>query len=213
MKTFHGLLSTDEQQRASRFHFQRDRNHFVLARGILRTILSRYLNVSPDQIVFSFSEYGKPALSLEMDDRTLRFNVTHSHDIALYAVTRGREIGIDIELVREDFASLEIAEHFFSPTEVSMLYSLPHASRAKAFFDCWTRKEAYIKARGEGLSYPLHKFTVSLDPQSPTGLLSVDDDPSQAARWTLVELLAGQGYRAALAVEGNPPVLRCWQWQ
>jgi 4'-phosphopantetheinyl transferase len=114
--------------------------------------------------------------------------------------------------LREDFASQEIAESFFSPGEIAVLCALPQDQQAVAFFNCWTRKEAYIKARGEGLSYPLHRFTVSLVPGERACLLSVDDDPQEAYRWSLVELSPGTGYIAALALEGRAPTLKCCQW-
>ena len=204
-------LSADERERARRFHFERDRGSFIAARGALRNILSRYTGTAPGLLRFSYDAYGKPALSEAVAGR-LRFNVSHSHGLALYAVTAGREVGIDLEFVREDFASLEVAERFFSPQEVSALRSLQPEERANAFFDCWTRKEAYIKARGEGLSHPLHLFTVSLKPGEPAALLSTEDDPRETARWSLRELSAGEGYRAAIAVEGTPPSLSCWRW-
>ncbi|HEY0100012.1 MAG TPA: 4'-phosphopantetheinyl transferase superfamily protein [Pyrinomonadaceae bacterium] len=203
-------LSPDERLRASKFHFQRDRDHFVAARGRLREILSRYAGTAAGRLRFSYDKYGKPSLVGEAGGGALRFNVSHSNGVALYAVTVGHEVGVDVEFVREDFASLEIAERFFSRREVAALLALAPGQRASAFFDCWTRKEAYIKARGEGLSHPLHLFTVSLAPGQPAALLYTEDDEQEAARWSLVELFPGAGYRGALAVEGGAPSLRCW---
>lgn len=205
-------LTPDERQRAGKYHFQKDRDHFIVARGVLREILSRYLNISPDQIRFSYSQYGKPALDAETSDYPLRFNVSHSHGVALYTLTREREVGIDIEFMREDFASLEIAERFFSPVEVQMLRALPLGMQTAGFFNCWTRKEAYIKALGEGLSHPLHQFAVSLSPGEPAALLSTDNNLQEASRWSLVGLSPGPGYVAAIAVEGHASALKCWQW-
>ncbi len=204
------LLSTDERERADRFYFQRDREHFVAARGGLREILGRYTGASPQSLRFSYDHYGKPSLSGEAGGTPLRFNVSHSGGVALYAVTVGRAVGVDVERVREDFAGLDIAKNFFSPHEVAALSELPAEHLATAFFDCWTRKEAYIKARGLGLSHPLHLFTVSLTPGRPAALLRTDDDPEEAARWSLVELFPGEGYRGALAFEGELSSLRCW---
>jgi 4'-phosphopantetheinyl transferase len=205
-------LSADERERAGRFHFRRDREHFTVARGALRSILGLYTGVAPRLLRFSYDEYGKPSLCGEAGVAPLRFNLSHSNELALYAVARGRAVGIDLEYVRAEFAGLEIAERFFSPCEVSALRALPPGERAVAFFNCWTRKEAYIKARGEGLSHPLHLFTVSLAPGEPAALLRTDDDPQDAARWAIVELHPSEGYRAAVAVEGGPPSLRCWRW-
>jgi 4'-phosphopantetheinyl transferase len=206
------LLSEDELLRAGRFHFRRDREHFVAARGALRNILGRYVAVAPQALTFSYGPYGKPMLCGEAGDLRLRFNVSHSRGVALCALTRGREIGVDVEFVREDFAGFDIAARFFSAREVSALRALPPDERTCAFFDCWTRKEAYIKARGEGLSHPLHSFAVSLAPGEPAALLFTDEDPREAARWSLVELFPGEPYRAALAVEGAMPTLRCLRW-
>lgn len=204
------LLSPEEQARAGRYYFQRDRTHFVVARGTLRVILGRYLDLAPRRLRFTYNQYGKPALSSEAGDGRLRFNVSHSHGLALFAVASGREIGVDLEQVRADFASLEVAERFFSPAEVSGLRALPPGARTSAFFNCWTRKEAYIKARGEGLSHPLHRFTVPLGSDESTSL-SIDDEDGAAAHWSLVELFPAEDYRAALAVEGELALLHCWQ--
>jgi 4'-phosphopantetheinyl transferase len=207
------ILTPDERQRADKFYFARDRERFIVGRGVLRKILSRYLNLLPAQICFTYNEFGKPAVSAETNDSQLRFNASHSHELALYAVARGREIGVDLEFAREDFASLEIAERFFSSQEIATLRALPASDLTAAFFNCWTRKEAFIKALGEGLSHPLDRFTVSLKPGEPASLLSVDELPQEAARWALVELFPGVGYAAALALEGEMPSLRCWQWK
>ncbi len=207
-----GVLSPDEQLRAGRFHFPKDRDHFVAARGVLRDILSRYTGAAPQSLRFSYDRYGKPSLSGGAEGNLPRFNVSHSNGVALYAVAVWREVGVDIEFVREDFAGLEVAGRFFSGREVEALRALPPAERVTAFFDCWTRKESFIKARGEGLSYPLHLFTVSLAPGQPAALLSTEDEPEEASRWSLVELFPGAGFRAALAVKGERPSLRCWRW-
>lgn len=212
VRIFSDILAPDERQRASRFHFQRDRGHYIVARGVLRFILQRYLGISPGLLRFSYNQYGKPALETMADGEALRFNVSHSGGVALYAVTRGREVGLDIEAIREDFAGLEIAERFFSAREVETLRALPAELQTAAFFNCWTRKEAYIKALGEGLSHPLQSFAVSLIPGEAAALLSSDSDPDEPARWSLMELNPGDGYVAAVAVEGIVPALRRWQW-
>lgn len=205
------ILAADEQARADRFYFEKGRVRFIVARGLLRMILGRYLDREPSQLRFDYSPYGKPALASESGGETLRFNVSHSHGLALYAVTRGREIGIDVEYIRADVASEQIAERFFSSREVAVLRALPVEAQAEAFFNCWTRKEAYIKARGEGLSLPLDQFDVSLVPGEPAALLSTRPDPHEASRWSLQELTPGPGYVAALAVEGRIRQLQCWQ--
>jgi 4'-phosphopantetheinyl transferase len=205
-------LSEDELNRAARFYFERDRIHFIVARGVLRDILSRYLGLAPGHLRFSYTSYGKPALVASHGGDTLNFNLSHSHGYALYAVTRGREIGVDIEYIRPDFATEEIAERFFSARETAALRALPGEVRHEAFFLCWTRKEAYIKARGEGLSHPLDQFDVSLIPGESARLLGTRGDPQELFRWSLQELFPGPGYAAALAAEGRDWRLACWQW-
>lgn len=212
LESLRGALAQDERGRASRFHFERDRRRFVAGRGLLREILSRYVGLSPDGLRFGYTPYGKPYLADECGGGWLRFNVSHSGGLALYAVTRGRELGIDIEQVRADIEHEEIAERFFSGQEVAALKALPAGLRREAFFLCWTRKEAYIKGIGEGLSLPLDSFDVSLTPGEPASLLAVRGDAREAARWTLTDLDPGPGYCAALAAEGRDWILRRWQF-
>lgn len=212
-RALHGTLNSDERQRAGRFRFAKDREHFVVARGVLRDILGRYLGTPPARIGFSYSQYGKPSLEEGSGgDGRLRFNVAHSHGLALYAVGRGRELGLDIEYLRDDLAGLEVAERFFSPPEVAALRALPAELRTAAFFNCWTRKEAYIKALGEGLSHPLHRFSVSLIPGEPASLLHAEDDPSALSRWWMTAPPIADGYAAAVVVEGGVERLRRWRW-
>jgi len=202
-------LSADERVRANKYHFYRDFESFVIARGVLRNIISRYINVASRDIRFSYDQYGKPRLS--SGDTSLCFSVSHSSGIALYAISQVDAVGVDIEYARENFSSTEIAEHFFSANEVATLRALPAELRTVAFFNCWTRKEAYIKARGEGLSHPLNRFTVSIIPGQPARLLAADDTKDTSC-WTLMELSAGADYVASLAVEGKVRSLRQWQW-
>jgi 4'-phosphopantetheinyl transferase len=198
--------------RATRFYFEKDRRHFIVARGVLRAILGRYLDLAPECLSFCYSSYGKPALSGEPDLNSIRFNLSHSYGVALYAVTRGREVGIDLERIRSDLAVAQIAARFFHRREIEMLRALPGEMQNRAFFRCWTRKEAYIKARGEGLSLPLDRFDVSLDPGEPGMVDGASRDPSEASRWSLQELNPIPGYAAAVAVEGHDWHLTCWQW-
>ncbi|MGD0652454.1 MAG: 4'-phosphopantetheinyl transferase superfamily protein, partial [Verrucomicrobiia bacterium] len=171
IQSFLHNLAADEQARAERFYFEKDREHFIAARGVLRAILGGYLNRPPECLSFCYNSHGKPALAGESDGDAIRFSVSHSYGVALYAVTRGREVGIDIERIRFDLEVAEIAERFFSRREVAMLRTLPTEVQREAFFRCWTRKEAYIKARGEGLSLPLDQFDVSLAPGEPAAVL------------------------------------------
>lgn len=206
-------LTADELSRAARFYFQKDRQHFIVARGLLRAILSRYLDMEPGQLRFCYSDYGKPSLAPTSGQKTLSFNLSHSDGLALYAMTRGRETGIDLEHVRSVAEAEQIAERFFSAQEKAVFRALPASLKHKAFFTCWTRKEAYIKARGEGLSLPLHQFDVSLVPGEPAALLNVRGDPQEVSRWSLRELIPAPGYVAALVVKGHNWRLACWQWR
>jgi 4'-phosphopantetheinyl transferase len=205
------LLSSDEQERASRFRFQQHRNDFVVARGLLRRILSSYLRTEARRLKFTCGPQGKPALAPDAGVAKLRFNLSHSHQLVLFALTLGREVGIDLEHIRPEFADLEAAVRFFSPREIAQLTALPANQQTAAFYNCWTRKEAYIKARGGGLSLPLDQFDVSLAPGEPARLLGVLNDAREAARWTLMDLQPAPGYAAALAVEGQGWRLRRWQ--
>jgi 4'-phosphopantetheinyl transferase len=192
-------LSPDERQRAERFHFQKDREHYIVGRGTLRVILGGYLSIEPAQLRFCYSSYGKPSLAKEFGGDLVRFNLSHSHGLVLFAVSCGFEVGIDVELIKPDFASMGIAERFFSVREVAALHKLSPRLRTRGFFNCWTRKEAYVKARGEGLSLPLDKFDVSLVPGEPAALLYSESDPEEAGKWALKELILDQGYVGALA--------------
>jgi 4'-phosphopantetheinyl transferase len=204
------LLAPDEQQRAARFYFEKDRHQYCVARGLLRLILSVYLSEHPSSLQFAYSPYGKPALQSRPHDDPLQFNVSHSHGIALYAVAQQDKVGIDVEYLRADFGWREIVEHYFSEREIQMLSQVPQSQQQQAFFDGWTRKEAYIKARGQGLSIPLKQFDVSLAPGEPAALLHAqeDRDPTQ---WTIHALHPGENYAGAVAIQGRNPILRYWQ--
>lgn len=212
IRTLQQNLAADEQARAERFYFARDRGHFIAARGALRAILGRYLSRAPERVSLCYGSHGKPALADAFDGNAIRFNLSHSQGVALYAFTRGREVGVDIERIRDDLKTAEIAERFFSRQEAAMLRALPIELRHQAFFRCWTRKEAYIKARGEGLSLPLDGFDVSLGPGEPAAMLGTRPDPSEASRWSLHDLAPAPGFAAALAAQGHHWRVTCWQW-
>ncbi len=205
-------LTDDEVERAERFHFDKDRDRYIVARGLLRKILGGYVGKKPQKLRFRYSDYGKPELTDEAKGQNINFNLSHSHGLALYGVTRNRGIGVDLELIRADFADEKIAERFFSPREVATLRSLPKEVQARAFFNCWTRKEAYLKALGDGLSRPLGDFEVSLVPGEPAKLLRVGWDPAERDRWSLQALEPALGYVGAVAVEGQDCRILCRQW-
>jgi 4'-phosphopantetheinyl transferase len=206
-------LAPDEQTRAERFYFQKDRERFIVARGLLRVILSRYLDTTPSQLRFRYGLYGKPSLVTTPGQDTVNFNSSRSRGLTLYAIARNREVGIDLEYMRTDFACEQVAEQFFSSREKATLRAFPTGMKHEAFFTCWTRKEAYIKARGKGLSLPLNQFDVSVTPGEPALLVNTRGDSQETSRWSLQELRPRTGYMAALAVEGHDWRLSCWDWQ
>jgi 4'-phosphopantetheinyl transferase len=199
---FRPLLTEDEIARADRFHFAKDRNHFVVARGWLRKLLARYLRSFPNELRFDYAEKGKPSLAADQAN-AINFNLAHSHGLAIFALSRGREIGVDLEFIRDDVEHQKIAERFFSRHEIDKLHALPIELRKQAFFTCWTRKEAYIKARGEGLSMPLDQFDVSLAPGEAAALLRNDKEPDEVRRWTMQSVAVPDGFVAALVAEGD----------
>ena len=197
------LLSEDETQRASRFHFNKNRNEFILTRGGLRTMLGSYLGISPHEIRFAYTGHGKPYLA-DPPGQQLTFNVSHTDGLVAFAFGWNRAVGVDVEAVRTNFKVEEIAERFFSTAEKRSLGEFPPAERYAAFFRCWTRKEAYIKARGEGLSHPLAQFDVSLAEDPEHTLLATRPDPGEAGLWLLRPFTVPTGFAAALAVALNP---------
>ena len=205
------VLADDERERLARFVFPRLGERYVTARGRLRLLLARYLGVDAAVLRFVYGPRGKPALA-EGAHADLRFNLSHSGDLALVAVTRGREVGVDVEADRPDFATEATARRFFSAAEVEAFLALPPASRHEAFFRCWTRKEAYIKALGDGLALPLDSFDVAIGEAATEILLATRPDPAEARRWRLAALAPGAGYAGAVAVEGQGWRLQCWDW-
>ncbi len=200
-------LAAEERVRAGRFLFEVHRGHFTAARAFLRAVLARYLASEPAALTFAYGPHGKPSLAGAAAASGLAFNLSHSADRAVLAVTRSREVGIDLERVRAltDFEPL--ARRFFAPAEVAALAEVPPAERERAFFACWTRKEAYLKALGDGLARPLAGFTVSLRPGEPARVLDVAGEPDEAARWALYEFDPWPGFVACVAVRGHgwPP--------
>lgn len=203
-------LRDDERARAARFVFERDRTAFTAARGALRTLLGRYLDHPADQLIFGYLDKGKPYLISPTGD--LQFNISHSGKLALLAFVRGRAIGVDIEQRRPLRDLLALARTSFSPNEYVAICSLPSADHFHAFFSCWSRKEAFIKATGEGISQ-LADFDVNLAPGEPARLLRIHGDPPGQPRWSLQDLPAIPDYAAALVVEGHDLRIDCWDWR
>ena len=197
------LLSMDEFLRMERFRRKERRDSFAIVHGALHMILGNYLHVSPERINFKYDYHSKPTISPVTNNLNLDFNLSHSAEYAVIGIARNRRIGVDLELISTDRLSGRIPERFFSLREVRSLRSLPEKLQLKAFFACWTRKEAYLKARGSGLSLPLAEFTVSLAPGETPALLEMKSDPTEMARWSLIDLELPVGYCGAAAVEGR----------
>lgn len=205
------VLSPDEMTRATAFHFERDRRRFIVARAVLRLLLGRYLNISPQAVHFDYAEKGKPSLT---NNPTFQFNVSHSHELALYAFGGQQPLGIDLEYLRPVTDMQGIARSNFSANENAVFNALPPQLKQEAFFNCWTRKEAYIKALGEGLSHPLDTFDVTFAPGQPARLLTVRGYPDEAKQWSFYAFKPQLGYVAALAVRQpiQPPIFHTWDF-
>ena len=202
VEKWQSILSADEKSRAARYHREIDRQYFIAARATLRQILGSYLQTDPAALVFAYSEKEKPSLGGTEAASGIEFNISHSGSIALLAFARQREIGVDVEQIRRDFETAKIAARFFSAAEQKQLAALPEEQRSEAFFLCWTRKEAYIKATGKGLSLPLHQFDVSLAPKEQNALLACRPDPQERAKWVMRDIQVPEGYAAAICVSG-----------
>ncbi len=205
------LLSDDEKARAQRLKFERDRLKFIIGRGVLRQILSRYLPVQAEEILFTYGPQGKPALAARQA-QTVQFNLAHSRNLAIYAVARQQSVGVDVEYIRrlEDMA--QMAARFFSPRENAAFQMLPEKDKPAGFFNCWTRKEAWLKACGDGLTRPLDQFDVTLTPGDPAQLLTVRNAPTEAARWQLQAFQPAPNYVAALAMKDAALQMDYWQF-
>ena len=206
------ILCMKERMRADRFHFKQDKKRFIVRHGILRSILGSYLGTDPSQVQLCYAKNGKPALVSTSAKGNISFNLSHSGGLALYVFTRAREIGVDIEHIRGIPEMDQIAERFFSVRENGVFQALPEGKKKEAFFNCWTRKEAFLKASGAGLSRPLNKFDVSLVPGEPARLLRVCGNSKEASRWSIQELNPSPGFAAAFATKGRKWRLHCWQW-
>ena len=205
------ILAADELVKAGRFHFEKDRKSFIVAHGLLRTLLGCYLHMHADRVRFCVNNYGKPSLDPSVHEQPLSFNMSHSHKLALYAFTFQRQVGIDVEYMRAEVDFEGVARHSFSPVEQGVLHTLPIEARKQVFYNCWTRKEAYIKARGMGLSLPLDLFDVSMRSGEPAALLTSREDARETGRWRFEELMPGDGYAGALVVEGDGWQLHCYR--
>jgi 4'-phosphopantetheinyl transferase len=213
MRWAEGMLDADERERAVRFRFAEHHDAFVAGRAIQRDLLARYAAVEPAEVRYRLAAHGKPKLTGPAASRGLRFNFSNADALGLLAVAVGRELGVDLEPLRPIPDGVDIASRFFSESEVRVLRSLDAGVRDEAFLRCWTRKEAYIKAVGGGLSIALDGFDVAFAPGEEARLLRHRDDPAEALRWTMRGLDPGPGYVAALAVEGDGWTLEHYDWR
>ena len=198
---YFGLLSEDEKLRASRFRFNKDRECYVIARTTLRLLLGAYLDIAPKEITFKYSEFGKPSYLQNVE---LDFNVSHSGNRIIIGFSREQTIGVDIEKIKTDFDPLNLAKNFFSREEIAALSQTKESDMFRAFYRCWTRKESFIKAVGEGLSYPLDSFAVTMDNDRQARFLKIDNTQDSKKDWRLHSFVPGEGYIAAITTDGNP---------
>lgn len=210
------ILPPDEEARAARYLFDKHRRRFIACRGQVRRILAGYLGAAPSAIGFRHGPKGKPSLAAPWMDSQIQFNVSNSHELALCAVALDRELGVDLEYIHRPTEIEGLAERFFAPREVDMLRSLPEKQRIEAFFNCWTRKEAVLKAVGIGLGMPLNQVEVTLSPQDPARVLVFADDAATALRsvilpWWLHNLDPASDYCGALASRGQPLEVLCYR--
>jgi 4'-phosphopantetheinyl transferase len=199
VSSLYETLTDDERHRASRFYFEKHRRRFIVGRGILRTILGRYLGVQPDNIRFTYNDKGKPSL-VESKLNDFGFNISHSDELALYAFALGAPVGVDVEVIRPVSDMEAIAKRFFSPLEYEMLRRVPAENQLEAFFNCWTRKEAYVKAEGLGFYIPLDSFAVSLAPSEPARFIQLTSNSDRAGTWSLFHLRPNRGAVGAVAI-------------
>lgn len=207
------LLDPDEATRAARFRFDIHRRRFTVGRGFQRRVLGAYLGRSPASLVYEHGPKDKPYLAPGQSSSPLYFNLSNSEELAILGITRRCEIGVDVEHLRE-LSDLEaLAERFFSPSESRVLLPLPAELHIEAFFNCWTRKEAYLKAVGTGLSAPLDRFDVNLVPGEEPRMLALEGDTERASRWSLLHLVPASGYLGAIAIEAADMTLSTWSWE
>lgn len=200
IEKYWNILTEDEKIKAKKFRFKKDFNCSVIARGVLRELLGLYLNEAPNRLIFNYSSYKKPILE---HPNLIKFNVSHSNNSIIIAITKSTEVGVDVEFIKSNMEFDDIAASFFSNKEIQQLNTLNKKNRAIGFFNCWTRKEAFIKAEGSGLSFPLNKFSVSLKPNSKVELLETKWDFNEKKLWTLKSFNPYPDYIGAVAVKSK----------
>jgi 4'-phosphopantetheinyl transferase len=205
-------LSIYERMKAEHFRFERDRSRFIAARGILRLILASYLSVEPGAIRFCYEKDGKPRLQNAFGKAGIQFNLSHSEGLALYVLTRGHEVGVDVEYMREISEMGQIVEQFFSVRERAFFGGLPTSEKQETFFNWWTRKEAFMKATGEGLSYPLGRFDAIMAEGKSVESLGTLGGAKEGPRWSMWDVRPAEEFAGTVVVEGGGWDVQCWQW-
>lgn len=195
------MLSPEERAVADGFDSADRRRAYIVAHALLRVILGSYAGVAPNELVFRFGRRGKPELA--SPPQNLQFNMSHSRDMVLVAVARGRRVGADIEHVDEPGDISRITARFLSPRDRVAIEQLPADRQREAFLRCWTRKEAYMKARGDGISRPLDDFDITTSEESSRARLRASGNPNESDAWELADVAAPRGFMAAIAVEGH----------
>ena len=195
------VLSADEHERADRFVFKRDRNRYIVARGKLRKLIGERLHLSPESIEFCYGEYGKPALAEQLRGQPLYFNISHSDNVAVFAFSRSLELGVDVEAIADMSDRDEVAAHCFSNHEIKKYKQLDDSQKPLGFFNCWTRKEAFVKALGDGLQCPLDSFDVTLSPGEPAEILRIGEHTGRECGWKLFSFAPLPGFVGAVAIQ------------
>ncbi len=212
LEHFHATLSTEEKERAARFKFEKHRNRFIAGRGALRDILGHYLDANPADLKFNYSANGKPGLLTVPPAGNFHFNLAHSDDLALIAVTRIGMVGVDVECIRPVKEMDQLVARFFSPRENKLFEKLSADEKPSAFFNLWTRKEALLKATGEGITRSLSLVEVSFLAGEPARLLAISGDAVKAAEWKLQDFSPAPGFVGAVAIHAQSINVRCGNW-
>jgi 4'-phosphopantetheinyl transferase len=209
LSALQGVLSKEELQRANRFYFERDRNHFIAGRGILRQLLARYLRQEPAALDFTYTDYGKPELA---DADNLSFNLSHQSHMALYGFSHNSVIGVDVEQLQPDLDWPGLAGQVFAPDEYQIIKQLPEQQQIPAFFRCWTCKEAFIKTDGRGISLPLREFEVEVDPEKPAKIKAVQWDPDLQKKWDIRAFPVGDRFPGAVVLTEKISAINFYEW-
>ena len=212
LEKFRATLSADELERANRFKFDLHRNRYIAGRGLLRSVLARYLEIAANALQFTYSVHQKPELTPATNSAGLHFNLAHTGDLALIAVANSGPLGVDVEEVRVVRDVGDLVARFFSQRENELFQQLAPEKKSAAFFNLWTRKEALLKATGEGITGGLNRVEVSFLEHEPAQLLAINGDSESAREWTLKSFQPLHGFIGALAIKAQSVQVQCWKW-